>query len=509
MAAAADTVSAASTHDAGEKGLKTGALGFVSSVVIGVASTAPGYSLAATLGFVTVIAGIGYQAPIVIALAFVPTYLIALAFKYMNQAEPDCGTTFTWAGRAFGPITGWIGGWGVIYADVLVMASLAQIAGIYTFLLFGADGAAASTFWVGVVGVIWILVMSWICYVGVELSARTQYFLLAAEILALAIFAAVALVRVYTGDPFGSVHPSLSWLNPFEISSFGALTSGLLLAIFIYWGWDTAVSVNEETEDSAHTPGRAAVVSTVLLLGIYLVVSIAAQAYHGIGFLNDNQDDVLSALGKDVLGSPLDKVLIIAVLTSASASTQTTILPATRQALSMAAHGAFPKHFARINPKYLSPGVSTIWMCAISIACFVTLNSVSSSILEDSVTATGLGIAFYYALTGFACFWYFRRELRKSVRNLVMVGLLPLVGALVLSALLGYDIYLSANPDNSSVGKAWFGVGPPVAIAGLALLLGIVLMIVQRIVAPDPFFRWKRETADPAVLATHREGAHG
>ena len=98
MAAAAETAPASSTHDAGEKGLKTGALGFVSSVVIGVASTAPGYSLAATLGFITAIAGIGYQAPIVIALAFVPTYLIALAFKYMNQADPDCGTTFTWAG---------------------------------------------------------------------------------------------------------------------------------------------------------------------------------------------------------------------------------------------------------------------------------------------------------------------------------------------------------------------------------------------------------------------------
>ncbi len=108
----------------------------------------------------------------------------------------------------------------------------------------------------------------------------------------------------------------------------------------------------------------------------------------------------------------------------------------------------------------------------------------SSSILEDSVTATGLGIAFYYGLTGFACFWYYRRELRKSVHNLVMVGLLPLLGAVILFALLGYDIYLSANPDNSSVGTAWFGVGPPVAIAGLALLLGIVLMIVQRIVAP-------------------------
>ncbi len=509
MATDAAVTQVPSQHDAGEKGLKTGALTFVSSVVIGVASTAPGYSLAATLGFITAVVGIGYQAPVIIVLAFVPMYLIALAFKYMNQADPDCGTTFTWAARAFGPVTGWIGGWAVIYADILVMASLAQIAGSYTFLLFGADKAAASTFWVGVAGVIWILIMSWICYVGVELSARTQYYLLGAEIVTLGAFAVVALVRVYTGDPLGSVHPSLSWLNPFDIGSFGALTSGLLLGIFIYWGWDTAVSVNEETEDSTRTPGRAAVVSTFLLLGIYLVVTVAAQAYHGVGYLNNNQDDVLSALGKSVLGSPLDKLLIIAVLTSASASTQTTILPATRQSLSMAAHGAFPKHFARINRKYLSPGVSTIWMCVISIVCFVTLNSVSSSILEDSVTATGLGIAFYYGLTGLACFWYYRHELRKSRNNLVMIGLLPLTGALILFVLLGYDIYLSANPSNSSVGTAWFGVGPPVAIAGLSLLVGIVLMIVQRIVAPDPFFRWKRETADPAVLLAHQESPNG
>ncbi len=457
----------------------------------------------------TAIVGIGYQAPIVMVLAFVPTYLIALAFKYMNQADPDCGTTFTWAARAFGPMTGWLGGWGVIYADVLVMASLSQIAGSYTFLLFGADHAAGSALWVGVAGVIWILVMSAICYVGVEISARTQYFLLAAEILTLAIFAVVALVKVYTGHPFGAVHPSLDWLNPFAIDSFGALASGVLLAIFIYWGWDTAVSVNEETEDATRTPGRAAVVSTVLLLAIYLIVSFAAQAYHGVGFLNNHPDDILSALGKDVLGTPWDKLLIIAVLTSASASTQTTILPATRQALSMAAHGAFPKHFGRINRRYLSPGVATIWMCVVSIACFVTLNSVSSSILEDSVTATGLGIAFYYGLTGLACFWYYRRELRTSISNLIYVGLLPLVGGLVLLAILGYDVYLSANPSNSSVGTAWLGVGPPVAIAGLALVLGIVLMIVQRIVAPDPFFRWKRETAQPGILAAHEEGARG
>src|SRR5262249_40311862 len=155
----------------------------------------------------------------------------------------------------------------------------------------------------------WILLMGFICYVGIEASARTQYFLLAAEILILGAFSIVALAKVWTGHPSGSIHPSWSWLDPTGISSFGALSSALLAAIFIYWGWDTSVSVNEETEDATKTPGKAAVVSTFLLLAIYVVVTFAAQAFHGVGFLNANSDDVLGALGKDVLGSPWDKLL--------------------------------------------------------------------------------------------------------------------------------------------------------------------------------------------------------
>ncbi len=487
-----------------DKGLKAGALGFMSSVVIGVASTAPAYSLAATLGAVTAVVGIGFQAPIIMVIAFIPMLFVALGFKYLNQADPDCGTTFTWCARAFGPITGWLGGWGLIFADVLVMASLAQIAGSYTFDLFGWTNLADSKLWVGVAGVIWIVLMGAICYVGIEASARTQWGLLGAEIAILFLFSVVALVKVWTGHAPGSVNPSWSWLNPFDIKSFGALSSGLLLAIFIYWGWDTSVSVNEETEDATETPGRAAVASTFVLLAIYLVVSVAAQAFHGVHFLNDNSDDVLGALGKDVLGSPWDKLLIIAVLTSASASTQTTILPTTRATLSMASHGALPKSFAKIHPRYLTPSIGTIWMCAVSVVVFVLLNTVSSNILEDSVTATGFGIAFYYGLTGLACPWFFRKELFKSARNFFLVGLLPLVGGIILFAILGDSGYEAWSPSNSATGSSWLGLSPPLAMALFGLLIGIVIMIAQRIVEPEPFFRWKTEVADPAVLETSR-----
>ncbi len=273
---------------AGEKGLKTGAIGFISGVVIGVASTAPGYSLAGALGLVVGVVGIGVHAPVIMIAAFIPMLLVASAYYWMNRADPDCGTTFSWVTRAMGPSWGWIGGWAIIVADVIVMANLAQIAGLYTFLLFGIDNP--STLAVTVLGVIFIAAMTYICVIGIELNAKTQIGLLAAELIALGLFAVVALVRVFANDaPPGSVDPSLEWFNPTGIGSVSAFTSGLLLAIFIYWGWDTTVTVNEETEDPGEAPGRAAIWATVILVFTYVIVTVAAISFGGAGAAGQRQ----------------------------------------------------------------------------------------------------------------------------------------------------------------------------------------------------------------------------
>src|SRR3954451_25277452 len=131
MAATAESPGA----PAPKQGLKKNAIGYASSVVIGVASTAPGYSLGAALGLIVAVPGIGVHAPAVMIASFVSILFVAWAYKYLNRADPDCGTTFSWAARAFGPSTGWIGGWAIIVADIIVMANLAQIAGLYSFLL--------------------------------------------------------------------------------------------------------------------------------------------------------------------------------------------------------------------------------------------------------------------------------------------------------------------------------------------------------------------------------------
>jgi amino acid transporter len=483
-----------------QKGLKSNAIGFASSVVIGVASTAPGYSLAAVLGFVVAVEGVGVQAPAVFLVAFVPMLLVAMAYKYMNKADPDAGTTFSWVTKAFGPNAGWVAGWAIVVADIIVMANLAQIAGLYSFLLFGIDDPSTAA--VTVIGVIWIAVMTYVCVIGIELNARTQRWLLTAEIVTLAIFAVGALGGVGGGDaPPGAVSPELSWFSPFAIDSPSALVSGVLLAVFIYWGWDSLVCVNEETEDSENVPGRAAIAATVILVGIYVIVSTAAIAFGGPERLaNDETGDVLGLLANDVFGSVLlGKIVIIAVLSSAAASTQTTILPTSRTALSMARAKAFPRSLGNIHQRYQTPDTATWWMGGLSILWYVGLTLVSEDILFDSISALGLMIAFYYGITGLACVWYYRRELTKSARNFWLVGVAPLLGGVILLAIFVKScVDLSADDAGSTT---YFGLGSPLVIGLGFLLLGPVLMLIWYVTGHREFFRRRREVADPAVLA--------
>jgi amino acid transporter len=493
-------------EQATDKGLKTGALGLISSTVIATASVAPAYSLAATLGFIVL--AVGLKSPIIAILAFVPMILSSIGYNELNKADPDCGTTFTWATRAFSPGLGWAGGWAIVAADVLVMASLAQVAGQYIFLLFNARGIGgnAASGWVLLVGILWIVAMTYICYRGIEVSANFQKALLSVEIVMLLVLSVTALIRVGIGHhPAASLTPSWSWLNPFGIS-FSAFAGGLILMVFIYWGWDTALSVNEETKDPAKTPGRAAMLSTVILLVTYALVIFAAQSFSGIGAKGiglanpAHSGDVLSVLGTAIfgtgaLGSILSHLLILMVLSSAAASTQTTILPTARTTLSMATYKALPPSFAKMHPRHLTPTVSTLVMGGISIVLYAGMNYVShGSVIADAVTSCGIFIATYYGLTAFTCVWYYRRNLTSSARNLWMQGILPLLGGIILWFLGAWSLWedYDVNTGNSyttfTVPGLHWQLGGVFVIVFLTTLIGVLFFVYLRITQP-PFFK--------------------
>jgi amino acid transporter len=507
-----DTGSSGTGGTVESKGLKGGALGLVSSVVVGMASTAPAYSLAATLGLIVASGGgllAGVKAPAIVLIAFIPMYLIAVAYQELNKAEPDCGTTFTWASRAFGPLVGWMGGWGIIAADVIVMANLAQIAGAYSFTFVGDLGwtsvadLAKSTLWSTVAGVIWIVVMTYICYRGIEVSARLQYFLLGFEVIVLIVLSVYALFKVYSHSAGPeAIMPSLSWFWPGGLGFGDVIAPAILTTIFIYWGWDTAVACNEECDDPGTTPGKAAVLSTFLLLATYAVVTVAAIAFSGVGTEGiglgnpDNSGDVFASIGPALFGDSVIGhigllLLSASILTSASASTQTTILPTARTTLSMGVYKALPTSFAKIHRKYLTPTTSTIVMGAVSILFYLLFTVISTNLLTALIGSVGLMIAFYYGLTGFACVWYYRKTFRTSFRNFMMRFLVPLLGGVILLVVFVYGLlqYAKADwlTDQDGNNVTIFGFGA-VAVVGIgALVLGVILMFVWMAMSPGFF----------------------
>jgi amino acid transporter len=250
------------------------------------------------------------------------------------------------------------------------------------------------------------------------------------------------------------------------------------------------------------------VFSTVILLVTYVAVTTAVVAFAGLDRVGQFEDDpgIFGALGTDVLGSPLDKLVVLAIVTSALASTQTTILPASRTSLSMARQGAFPESLGRVHPRFLTPHVGTIAIGVIAAVWYGVFNSLSQNFLYDSLTALSLMIAFYYALTGVACAVYYRRELTKSVKNFIFIGVGPLVGAAILAFLFVKAVLEYSKTDQSYSGDALFGLAIP-AVLGLGLiLLGVILMLFWRAGGHERFFSRRPETVDPDVAAGRKLG---
>ncbi len=488
-------------HVKSDKGLQADALGLVGNIVIGLASVAPAYSLAATLGYV--VAAVGEKSPSMFVLAFIPMLLVAFAYRELSHDTPDCGTTFTWATKAFGPWIGWIGGWGLAVSAIIVLANVAEIAAIYLFRFLGLDSLAESLPAKVLLGSFFIIAMTLISARGIVLSERIQNILIAIQFAVLIIVSIIALVRVFSGTAGDqAITPQLSWLWPSGLDA-SSIAQAVILCIFIYWGWDTCLAVGEETRGSDKTPGRAAVITTLILVFTYVLVAYAIQAFagfgeEGIGLNNpENTDDVLTILGEPVAGSIAASLMLLTVSISALSSTQTTILPTARGTLSMAVYEAIPKRFAYVHPRYMTPAFGTMVMGATALGFYLLLTFISQNALADSIASLGLAVAFYYGITAYACVWYFRRSLFSSARNLFMRGAFPLLGALAMTWAFVQSAVDMIKPD---YGYTAYGPLGGVFVVGVGMLaLGVPLMLLCYAFGTKRFFRGETLTPETEV----------
>lgn len=496
----------AAEADLQEKGLSRNSLGVFGSVILGISCVAPAYTLSATIGILVTQAGT--KTAVVILAGFLPMFFAAYAYRELNKVVPDCGTSFTWTSKAFGPYVGWIGGWAAILATAIVLSNLAGVAVEFFYQLIGDlfDSETLGVLWenkgVNVATCLaFLAIATWVAYRGITTTEKVQFILVGFQLSILLVFAAVAIAKARTA-PTG-IDFSWDWFSPAGLT-LSAFIAGLSGSIFAFWGWDTCLTVNEESKGSDKTPGRAALLTVLSILLTYLIVSTAAVLYagtgtEGVGLGNEKiAHNVFGALAEPVLGDPWHILLFLGVLASSIASLITTFLPASRTMLGMATYKALPPRFGAIHPRYLTPSYATVVAGVFAGGFYAVMMFLSENALTDTIYSLGIMICFYYGLTAFGCIWFFRRELFVNLNSIVFKLVFPLLGGIGLFGVLIVTLRDSASPDYGS-GASIFGVGL-VLILGMGLIVaGLVLMLIWRAVQPA-FFRGETLRHDTPVL---------
>lgn len=495
-----------SAHGITGKGLKGGQLGLLAVVVLGISTIAPAYTLTSAIG--PTVSAAGLQLPAIFLIGFIPMILVSLAYRELNSDSPDSGTTFTWVTKAFGPWVGWMGGWGLLAANIIVLSNLAGVAVDFFYLFIAqATGNPALADLSGnkllnvLTCFVFVAVAVYISYRGLHATKIVQYGLVGFQVLVLSLFVGMAFANWSTSAT--AIPFSWEWFDVTRIDTFGQIAAGISLSIFVYWGWDVCLTVNEETSNGKKTAGLAGTLTAVIVLGIYLTVSIATMMFAGVGDtgvgLNnaDNQENAFTSLASPIMG-PFAILMSLAVLSSSAASLQSTFMSPSRSLLAMSHYEALPKPFSRLSKKYQTPGFATVAAGVISAGFYAVMHVISENVLNDTILALGVMICFYYGLTSFACVWYFRRSLFASVRNFVLRLLCPLLGGAGLFVVFIQTSIDSWAPEYGS-GSEIFGIGLVFILGVGILVLGAVVMLITARRSPG-FFLGATLRQDTAAL---------
>jgi len=464
--------------------LRADTLNLFDSTVIAVSSVAPAYTLAATMAVLFLTPGILYAGPAIIWIAFVPVLFIAISYFHLNRRDPDCGASYAWLSKLVHPAVGWFNGWVQIATSILFCVSAPIVAGQYTLQLFNEWGwisasTAASVGTAAVAAGAWLALITFICIWGIRWTSNFQWLLLIIEYVAVIGFSLWGIIKVAVNHPAGSTSFHWSWLSPASIGGFTALSAGLVLGVFFYWGWDTATNLNEESKNRTKIPGQAGVISMFLLLLVFAMNIIAAQMLLPEKTWTTHSSTILLYFAQQAAGHWAGYIMLIAVLSSTVATTQTTLLPAARITLSMARDQVFPSVFSTIQGKLKTPMVGTLILAFISLFGIVLVSNVSSisTVFAHLISSIGVLIAFYYGVTGITCAWAYRKVAFQSTRFFFTGILLPLLGGI---ALLGVGAWVIKT-------SGWSGAGADI----ITLTLGVPLVILARYTTKGDFFKQK------------------
>lgn len=401
------------------------ALGTFESVVMGVAGTAPAFSVAVTTA--TIVAAVGVLSVGSILYCGLIMFGITLAFIHLSKITPNAGAAYAWVGQVFGPRWGFFAGWGLLVASVFFMVSATVPAATSTLVLLAPEHVE-STSWVAGTAAIWLTLVTVIVARGIKHSSYTQ--------LLLTVFEAGILIALIVGAfiQYGDapMHaPSIIWVSPFSFTP-QLFATGALTAIFFFWGWDVTMNLSEESRSSKETAGGSAgvgafwsVINMMLFFTIMMVVVLIVLSDQEIANADTN---ILLAVATKLFPTPWNYLAVFCTIVSTVGTIETQILQFSRSMFAMARDKRLHPVYARVHPEWQTPWVATAVIWALGMLLLFSSSYMPSvdAILQSSILAIGFQICFYMSLAGFACAWHYRNKLRASLGKAISYVLWPL-----------------------------------------------------------------------------------
>jgi amino acid transporter len=441
--------------------LQHNVLSRLDSALVAVAGTAPANSVAVSTG--ALIAAVGLYGPGALLLGAVVMFGLAIAYYYLNAWRSDAGAGYAWVGRALNPQLGFLAGWSILVANTIFMVAGSLPAASATLDLL-APRLSTNVVAVTAVGALWFVLVNVIVLVGIRTTAYFQRVVTGIEIAGLAALAVIGIVKAGLSGHAGGF--TLAWFSPYPPGGFSAIMAGAIVALFYFWGWDVTANLAEETVDRSRAPGIAGLRGMFILLVLFVAVQVSIQMVLSTHAIENAGSNLLDAFANAILPRPWGDVAIIVVIVSTIGTLEASLLVVSRTLMSMSRDRVISARFAELNPRFQTPWFGSIVMGVISLVLFAAAAASKSitGVLNESVNAIGIYIAFYYGLSAIACARYYRSEFRNDRRALWLKGIWP-VGAAVFLWIVVVAQLLTAGwrADAVTVGLLLLGIAPLVA----------------------------------------------
>jgi amino acid transporter len=450
-----------------EKGLAGGSLGTLESAVMGIAGTAPAFSVAVTTA--VIVSSVSTLAVGSILYCGLIMFGIMLAFTNLSKMKPNAGATYAWVGKVFGPSWGFFAGWGLLVASVVFMVSATIPAATSTLVIireiFGGPDLVENTNWVTFTAALWLTLVTIVVTKGIKHASYAQLILTVVETVILFALIIAAFVQ-YGGKPMHV--PSWDWVSPFSFTPT-TFATGALTAIFFYWGWDVTMNLGEETKEGTPEPASQgafwAMVNLIIFFIIMMVVVLIVLNDDEIAKANTN---VLYAIADKLFPKPWSYLAVISTILSTIGTIETQILQFSRSMFAMARDNSLHPRYAKIHPEWQTPFVATLVIWGLGVFLLFSSSYMPSvkAILDSSVLAIGFQICFYMSLAGLACAWHYRAMLSGDLKSALSHVIWPALGGLFMVFIAIYSI---PTFDNVTL---IIGIG--------GLLIGFIPMLLGR-----------------------------